>query len=310
MSRIVLIGAAGFIGTNLTDLLLSETNDNLVLVDSNIAYFQKRFIGNKRIVIIEREYNEKTNFNDIIFEGDLVIHLANTVVPSTKEMSIYSQINSNFLPTSNLLDTCIDKRIKKFIFISSGGTVYGKCASCPIQEEMDLNPISAYGLQKALIEKTIYLYNHIFGLKYNILRVANPYGPYQRPNSGLGVVTTMVYKILNNEVFDLYGDGTIERDFVYIYDVVKAILNVMVSDYDNEIFNVGSGVGYSINNLIRVCENILDKHLLINHHQGRTNDVPINYLCVDKYKNRFQNHKFVSLEEGIKKTELFFRNIK
>ena len=308
MSKIVLIGGAGFIGTNLINYFLNNTENEIVLVDSNIDYIIDAFRNVSRIKIIISDYSSNTDFSKIVSKDDYVIHLASTNVPNSKGVSVYEQINNNLLPTINLLNACVENKIKKFVFVSSGGAVYGKKVCCPIKEDNELNPISAYGLQKAVIEKTIHLYSHLYKLEYNILRIANPYGPYQRPNSGLGVLTTIVHKTLNCESFDLYGDGSVKRDFIYISDVAKAVSNVMFSDYINEVFNIGSGRGVSVNELIGICESTLGKKINVIYHDGRLNDVPINFLNIEKYRTRFPEHKFIELEDGIKKTYNFMAN--
>ena len=119
--------------------------------------------------------------------------------------------------------------MKKIIFISSGGTIYGE-GKCPLSEEAPTNPITTYGIQKLTIEKIIYLYSYIHGIDYRIVRMANPYGPYQRPNGKLGAVTTFTYKALKNEMIEIYGDGTNVRDYIYIDDAIAAIINVAMKD--------------------------------------------------------------------------------
>ena len=127
------------------------------------------------------------------------------------------------------LYVCIRCGVKKVVFVSSGGTVYGKEVDCPLKEKTATNPISSYGVQKITIEKLLYLYRYMYGLDYRIIRLANPYGPYQRPNGVLGAVTTFTYKALKGDEITVYGDGSVVRDFIYIDDAIRAIMKIVNS---------------------------------------------------------------------------------
>lgn len=107
------------------------------------------------------------------------------------------------------------------------GQVYGKEVDCPLKEKTATNPISSYGVQKVTIEKLLYLYRYMYGLDYRIIRLANPYGPYQRPNGVLGAVTTFTYKALKGDKIVVYGDGSVVRDFIYIDDAIRAIMKIV-----------------------------------------------------------------------------------
>lgn len=147
--------------------------------------------------------------------------------------------------------------MKKVVFISSGGTVYGKESSCPLSENTPTNPISSYGVQKITIEKLLYLYNYMYGLDYRIIRLANPYEPYQRPDGVLGAVTTFTYKALKGEKINVYGDGSVIRDFIYIQDAVRAIIKVVNGESEHHVFNLGCGYGTSIKKLLETIENLV-----------------------------------------------------
>jgi UDP-glucose 4-epimerase len=306
MSNILLIGAGGFIGTNLSLFLLSNTDSKVYLVDSNISFFSQKIINDSRAKIVISQFNQQSDFDLLTKNMDYVIHLASTNIPATKNGSMDEEINSNVRPTISLLDACVKNKIKKVLFVSSGGAVYGKNVQCPIPETSLTDPISPYGLQKLIIEKLLYLYHHLYGLNYIVTRLANPYGPYQRPNSGLGMLTTLVYKSLNKESINLYGDGSVKRDFIYIYDAVEAISNLLLSDVNNEIFNIGSGQGTSIKDLIGIVEKEMNYHFTINRFPSRINDVPENYLDIQKYSHLFPGHSLIPLHIGINKTRQFF----
>lgn len=306
--NVLIFGAAGFIGTNLTKHLLADTRNKLTLVDKSISYFVNLTKAEKnKVQIVESDFTENTNFESLVETQDIVYHLVSTTVPSTSNQHIPHEIVANVVVTSTLLEACVKKAVKKVIFISSGGTVYGKDVRSPISEDSMTLPISSYGLQKLSIEKLLYLYQYMYGLDYRVIRLANPYGPYQRPNGVLGAVTTFTYKALNNDPIMVYGDGTVVRDFIYIDDAIKAIENISNSSQGPRVFNVGSGHGTSIKSVLEIVANSLDKKLQIDFLPGRKVDVPVNYLNINRYENIFGTLVAVPLSRGIIKTAEFLQ---
>lgn len=168
-------------------------------------------------------------------------------------------------------------------------------------------PISSYGVQKLAIEKLLYLYRYQKDLDYRIIRLANPYGPYQRPNGKLGVVTTFVYKALTSGRLEVYGDGTVVRDFIYIEDAIRGILKIVNGENDIRVFNLGSGKGTSVNQVIEAIRTTIRSDLAVEYIAGRTTDVPVNYLDISRYEGIYGKLNPLSLEDGIKKTAEFMK---
>lgn len=305
--NILILGAAGFIGTNLTLNLSKNKDDKITLVDKNKEYFvniEKKCL--KNVTIKEASLDEKMDFS--ILDGqDIVYHLVSSNVPTTSNQHISLDIQANVLFSSYLFDACVEHSVKKVVFISSGGTVYGKEATCPLSEETPTNPISSYGIQKITIEKLLYLYNYMYGLDYRIIRLANPYGPYQRPNGVLGAVTTFTYKAIKREEIQVYGDGSVVRDYIYIDDAINAIIKVVNGENKHHIFNLGCGYGTSIKELLLTIEKALGIELKIVYRAGRTVDVPVNYLDISRYEKYYGKLNPISLEEGIKRTAKFMK---
>ena len=225
--RVIILGAAGFIGTNLS-LSLSKAKDlELTLVDRSSEYFNTIKSLNIKANIIVSDFSENTDFDSMLRGQEVVYHLVSTTVPTTSNQHITEELKANVIFTSNMLDACVRVGIKKVVFISSGGTVYGKEENCPLKENTATNPITSYGVQKVTIEKLLYLYHYLYHLDYRVIRLANPYGPYQRPNGILGAVTTFTYKALINEPITVFGDGSVVRDFIYIDDAIRGIINII-----------------------------------------------------------------------------------
>lgn len=306
--KIIILGAAGFIGTNLAINLSKVEENQIVLVDQSKLYFKDiEKLNLQRVSFIESKFEIETDF-DKLFQGqDIVYHLVSTTVPTTSNQQIPQELMANVVVTSKMLEACVKCGVKKVVFISSGGTVYGKEVNCPLKENTATNPISSYGVQKITIEKLLYLYNYMYNLDYRVIRLANPYGPYQRPNGVLGVVTTFTYKALKNEEIVVYGDGSVIRDFIYIDDAVRGIINIVNGSGEYKTYNLGCGYGTSVNEVLLTIEDVLDLELNIVYKEGRKVDVPINYLDISRYEKIYGKLNPINLKKGIIKTAEFMR---
>lgn len=305
--NILVLGAAGFIGTNLAIKLAENTEDKITLVDKRMAYFSHIEKFNFFNVEIKEASLDVDMDLSVLENQDVIYHLVSTNVPTTSNQHISQDIQANVLFSSNLFDACVKYGVKKVVFISSGGTVYGKEAACPLPENTPTNPISSYGVQKITIEKLLYLYNYMYGLDYRIIRLANPYGPYQRPNGVLGAVTTFTYRALKGDEVQVYGDGSVVRDFIYIDDAVRGIINIVNGVNKHHTFNLGCGYGTSIKEVLEAIEGVLRLKLNIVYKESRAVDVPVNYLDISRYEEYYGKLNPISLEEGIKRTAYYIK---
>lgn len=304
-----ILGAAGFIGTNLTLELAKDANNIITVVDEKESYFSEN-INLKNVNKRCLDFNMNTDFNCVLKDQHIVYHLISTNNPSTSNRNIGVDIAGNIDITINLLEACVRQNVKKIIFLSSGGAVYGNAEKYPIKEETVTNPITSYGIQKLAIEKLIYLYHYIHGLDYAIVRLANPYGPYQRPNGKLGVVTTFIHKALHEGSVTIYGDGKVIRDYIYISDAIKGIIQIANSNCEEHVFNLGSGKGMSIDEVVKGIENALHVTLEKRYMDKRSVDVPVNFLDMSKYESFFEKINLHSFAEGVLLTADFMRRNK
>lgn len=167
--KILLLGAAGFIGTNLTIELAKKTEDEITLVDRSKAFFKPIVsMDLKNVHILEADLTVDMDFDSILKDQEVVYHLVSTTVPTTSNQHISQELVSNVIFSANLFEACIRCDVKKVVFVSSGGTVYGKEVDCPLKEKTATNPISSYGVQKITIEKLLYLYRYMYGLDYRM----------------------------------------------------------------------------------------------------------------------------------------------
>lgn len=321
----IMLGAAGFIGKNLALRLAQDREQELTLVDRSSAFFADvRKLLPPEVKIREEAFTGQTDFDSLLAGQDTVYHLVSTTAPATSNRQVSGELKANVIVTAELLEACVRCRVKRVVFFSSGGTVYGPGVRCPIPEEAQTEPVCSYGLQKLTIEKLLHLYWCMYGLDYRILRLSNPYGPYQRPDGILGAVTTFTYRALKGEEITVYGDGSVVRDFIYIDDAVEAAVRIARdegirgvrraegkqsrrSGSKERIFNVGCGYGTSITEVLETIGEVLHKKLKVSYRPGRPVDVPENYLDITRYESRYGRLLPVPLEEGIRRTADFMR---
>lgn len=308
--RILLLGAGGFIGTNLV-VELAKNKDNIItVVDRNeMCFLNLKRAGITEVKTVISELAFDTNFDQLLDNQEIVYHLVSSTVPTTSNKAIPEELKANVVMSSYLLEACVHKKIKKIVFISSGGTVYGKESKCPLKEETPTYPITSYGIQKITIEKLLYLYNYLYGLDYRIIRLSNPYGPYQRFDGVQGAVTTFIYKAIHDEEITVYGDGSVVRDFIYIDDAIRGIKNIVDGEGMYRTYNLGCGYGTSIKQVLEAIEKVLKKIVKVKFMDTRRMDVPINFLDISRYEKSYGVFNPLSLEEGIKKTALFINSI-
>lgn len=225
------------------------------------------------------------------------------MISTTKPSNLdpYSEFTDNVLPTINLLESVKkSSELKKIIFISSGGTVYGIPEKLPITEEHDCNPISLYGIQKLTIENLFFYYHHQYGLNYQSIRLSNPYGPGQPAYSNQGVIANFLRKAILDEPIEIWGTGNVIRDFIYISDVLEACKACMNYSGNQTVFNIGSSQGASLIQIIGYIENILNKKVEIVFKEGRKQDVPANVLDISLARRELNWRPEIELPQGIR----------
>ena len=210
---------------------------------------------------------------------EIVFHLASTTFPKTATDDPVFDVNTNVAGSIGLMQAAVRNEVKRFVFISSGGTVYGIPQRDPIPEDHPTNPVSAYGIGKLAIEKYLGMYHHLNGLPCCVLRLANPFGPRQRPEAAQGVVTTFIARILRGEELQVWGDGSVVRDYLYVADAVAAMVAAASSPFCG-VVNVGGGRGQSVQEVIAHVEAGTGRRADVRFLPGRAFDVPRNVLDI------------------------------
>ncbi len=304
--RVLIIGGNGFIGSHLTDFLVARGQSVRVYNRSRNLYLKE---NHHDVEYIYGDFSNQSLLQSALKDVEIVYQLISNTVPSTSNNNPVEDVASNVINTIKLLENCVNASVKKVIFPSSGGTIYGSPQQLPISENDPTNPICSYGITKLSIEKYLYLFNYLYGLDYTILRVANPYGPRQNPTGKLGAVTIFLNRILKNMPIQIWGDGEVVRDYIYILDVVEALYNVQNSNLTEKLFNIGSGRGISLNQLLMKIRQVIPNNFQVEYIQGRKVDVPINVLDITKAKIILQWQPTIQLEAGIEKTWQWLKSL-
>lgn len=297
--RYLLIGGAGFIGMNLA-IHLADIGYAITVFDCLENPFDISYRA--KIKYLQGNYFEEDISDEILREQDRIILLACSVAPKTSMEVSEVCYQRDVVRMIGLLEQMRRCRVKGLILISSGGTVYGNQEEQILSEDMQTFPINHYGIMKLTQEKIMMMYNRLYEMKNVVFRLANPYGPGQRVSSGIGAVTAFLDNILQEKDIIVYGKGEITRDYIFILDVVNMISLFLEQEGKAKgipIYNVGTGKGTSIMQVIKVIEEITGKTAKILFCEERKIDVKRNVLDTRKLRSVIGVYKCLTLKEGI-----------
>jgi UDP-glucose 4-epimerase len=297
----LVIGGGGFIGSNLVDSLLSKGRKVRVL---DLPYIKpiKLDTQNSNIERLEGNFGNIQDIRRALKNVNAVFHLVSTTQPQSSNDDPYFDIQSNLLATIQLLEQMRSEKNAPLIFVSSGGTIYGKPQQTPIPESHSTEPECSYGIVKLTIEKYLALYRLLHGIDYRILRLANPYGPGQEKNRTQGVIGAFLSRILKDQSLEVWGDGTVIRDYIFIDDAVAALQLVENYQGPERIFNIGSGCGHSILEIISSIESVSGKRADIHFGSKRKFDVPVSILDIQRAQKELNWEPKTQLKDGLHAT--------
>ncbi len=307
--RVIVTGGAGFIGSHVVDAYIEKGHD--VVVIDNLNSGRKENI-NKKAVFFEADIRDRQALEKIIkdFKPEVINHHAAqiSVVYSVKNPEL--DVDVNVKGTLNLVELAGKYDVKRFIFASTGGALYGEPRTLPCTEEHPVLPLAPYGIDKESAEHFIRIYAGIFGFDYVILRYANVYGPRQDPYGEAGVVAIFTMRMLKGEDCIIYGDGNQSRDFVFVEDVARA--NVLALDYKPRpdvlpIFNIATSRPTTVNKIFEILKKLTSYDKEPVFEKKREGEVYRIYLSYEKAKKYLGWSPSFSIEEGLKITVEWFK---
>lgn len=299
--NILVLGGAGFIGTHLSDALL-RAGHVVRIFDRPSTPVAERIAGHPRLQRSEGDFLNGDELDAALDDMEVVYHLVSTTLPKSSNDNPEYDVETNLVTSVRLLESARRRGIRKLVFLSSGGTVYGVPEHVPIGEDHPCNPISSYGIVKLAIEKYLHLFRVLHGLDSCTIRLSNPFGEFQRIQSAQGAVGVFLARAIARQPLEIWGDGSVTRDYIYVSDVADALLKVL--DYRGPVhtFNVGSGIGMSLNQIIAEIEQVLGQPVARVHKPARRFDVPTNVLDIGLAARELQWAPRISFAEGLKRT--------
>nr|WP_315203585.1 NAD-dependent epimerase/dehydratase family protein [uncultured Albidiferax sp.] len=305
--RCLVLGAGGFIGQNLVEELLLKGH-HVVAYDrpTAILEIQEQF---PQASYINGDFLTEENWENVLQGVNTCYHLISTSLPKTSNDDPISDVAGNVLGTLRLLEAArkMNRNIR-IVFASSGGTVYGPLKSEKVSEDHPTDPICSYGITKLTIEKYLQLYRELHGVSSIALRIANPYGFRQSPDSTQGVIGVFSGRVLRNSAVDVWGDGSVIRDYIFVKDVVDAMLSAAHYGGREVVFNIGSGEGHSLREILNAIETATQKEANIIFHPSRGFDIHKSILNISRAKIEFNWSPKIGLQEGINKTIHWMKN--
>lgn len=308
MTKILVTGGAGFIGSHVADLFITQGYEVVILDDLSTGHatnlnpaakFYQMDIRSPQVrEVLEAEKPDYISH-----------HAAQMDVRRSVEQPLFDA-NVNILGSINILECAKEFKVKRFIYISTGGAAYGEPEQLPCDESHPVNPICPYGASKHTVEHYLYMYHVNYGLNYTVLRYPNVFGPRQDPHGEAGVVAIFTGKMLAGEQVVINGDGNQTRDFVYVGDCARANHLALTIDHRSGIYNLGWGRPTSINEIFSTLAKITGYTLPAQHGPAKVGETRHIYLDASKINRDLGWAPAVPLEEGLEKTVAYFKTSK
>ena len=299
--NILILGGAGFIGTHLANALL-QRGHVVRIFDRASTFVSPLIAGHPRLDRVEGDILNLDEVASALDDMEFVYHLVSTTLPKSSNDNPEYDIETNLVVAVRLLEAARRRDIRRIVFLSSGGTVYGVPDQVPINESHPCNPISSYGIVKLAIEKYLHLYRVLHGLDSCTVRLSNPFGEHQRIQSAQGAVGVFLHRAIHKQSIEIWGDGSVTRDYVYVGDVAEALLKLLDYSGSYRTFNIGSGMGMNLNDIIGEIEKVLGERVARIYKPARRFDVPINVLDIGLAQRELEWSPRTPFGEGLART--------
>lgn len=281
MIRHVVLGGHGFIGRHVA-LLLARRGDSVRLLDRVAPPLPPEF-GGLDVSCAQIDVAADDWYNELA-GADVVHHYAWSTVPATANADPIRDLDQNVRGTLGMLEALRGLPGKTILFASSGGTVYGRLRQSPVPETHPLEPTTAYGVSKLAVERYFGYYRSLYGMDCRVARIANPYGAGQNPRTNQGAASSFLFKAMAGERIEIWGDGSVVRDFIHIADLAAGLACLgdaaLSQSPEMPVFNFGSGQGVSLNEIVAELRGQLGGPVSIDYLPGRAFDIPVSVLDI------------------------------
>lgn len=295
--KALVLGGSGFIGSHVVDRLLLDGVD-VTVMDRERERFRPPLPD---VAFVQGDFASKDLVEKAIGGMDMVFHLVSTTVPQSANDDPAFDVATNLVASVQLFQTCARQGVGKVIFLSSGGTVYGRPSRVPVAESHPTRPEASYGMTKLAIENYLDLFHRLHGLDYAVVRASNPYGPRQNPDGKQGAIAVFLGSMLREKNIVVWGDGQVIRDYFAVEDLAEGIFQAAVRPTPSRTYNMGSGVGLSINELLDKLKATTGRASHISYQPARPVDVPAMVLDCSLAARELQWRARTPLEEGLQR---------
>ncbi|MDH4984421.1 NAD-dependent epimerase/dehydratase family protein [Aminobacter anthyllidis] len=275
--RALVLGGCGFIGSHVVDSLLARDH-SVAVFDRSPERFRPPLRG---VDYMFGDLSDRVALATALTGKDTVFHLVSTTFPGTANLDPQADVSGNLLGTLGLLETMNARGVGRLVYLSSGGTVYGRPEREPIPEEHPLRPINSYGIVKVAVEHYLSMFQTLHGLSSVAIRAANPFGPRQGHAGVQGAISTFLRRVRDREPIEIWGDGSVVRDYLYVADLSDLCVQAAGSEIAGAL-NAGSGVGRSLNEIVGAISRITGRRIDPVFRSARSVDVQRSVLDVSR----------------------------
>ncbi len=304
--KILITGGAGFVGSHVADALIKKKH-RVIVVDNLSTGFKKNVNPKAKFHKVDLKNHRQTNKIINAAKPDVIYHLAAEIDLRKSVADPYFEVQNNILAGINLVEAAVKNKVKKFIFSSTGGALYGDTKLRPTPETFEPWPVSPYGIGKLTMEKYLHYAFKIFGLNFAALRYPNVYGPRQNPHGEVNVIAIFLNKMLSGEQPVINGDGRQTRDYIYIDDITAANLLALKHLKKSGIYNVGTARETNVNEIFRELNKHFGGKFKQAHGPAKTGEQKTSCLSYKKFHKEFGWRPKTEFSTGIKKTFEWFR---
>lgn len=304
--KVLVLGGGGFIGSTIADRLLVDGHALRIFERPRVQPY-RIFASHESVEWIDGDLSSMHDVAHAVDGMDAVMHLVSTTLPKGSNDDPIYDVQTNVVASLQLLDAMVQRKVARVVFISSGGTVYGAPQYLPVDEVHPTEPQVSYGITKLTIEKYLSLYRLLRGIHPVILRVANPYGERQRIETAQGAVGVFAHRALRGQPLEIWGDGSVTRDYIHVQDVAEAFARALVYEGDRTCFNISAGVGVSLNELVVMLGEVLGQSLDVRYLPGRPFDVKVNVLSNALARQELGWVPRIGMREGLERTVEWMR---
>jgi UDP-glucose 4-epimerase len=301
----IVLGGGGFLGTNLCRRLASS--------GAKVRAFGRHRMFPRALKAVEwlqGDFSDAAALAAAVEGHDIVFHLVHATTPYSANLDMTADLQQNVTSTLALLEISRNLGVRRIVFVSSGGVVYGPAERFPTPETAPTDPITAYGVSKLAIEKYLGLYEYLHGLDFRVLRVANPFGPFQVAAKNQGVIAALISRALDGKNVEIWGDGSVVRDYIFVDDVIDALETAAADRSDARIFNIGAGRGRSLRDVIASIEKLLKAKIDITWKERRSMDVPTSIVSIERARDVLGWTPATPFETGLERTIAWWRTLR